>query len=327
MSAPKISVIVPVYKVEKYLDKCVDSIVKQTFTDTEILLVDDGSPDNCGKMCDEWAKKDSRIKVIHKENGGLSDARNFGYEASMGKYVIFIDSDDFIEADMLSVLYDLINQNNADISVCGICNCYETGMYPQCEKEEEFVISGKAAIKEVLRGERIPGGVVTRLIKRDLLLNHKFIVGKTYEDAFFTPELFLKANIVAVTTKAYYYYWHRNDSITTLPFNQKAMDVIDAYNYTYGIVEKECPDFKDLALFRIQWANFVVLDRMLLVDNYKKLPQYKEVVKYLKKNWLNILKSPYFRKGRRISALALKINVRLYKLLSLANHHKTKEQG
>ncbi|MBQ6848087.1 MAG: glycosyltransferase [Clostridia bacterium] len=327
MSTPKISVIVPVYKVEKYLDKCVDSIINQTFTDIEILLVDDGSPDICGKMCDDWVKKDSRIKVIHKENGGLSDARNAGFEASVGEYVIFIDSDDFIEYNMLEVLYTLVTEHSADISVCGICNCYETYQQPQYPKDEILVLNGEEALKEVLRGERMPGGVVTRLIRRDLLNNHKFIVGKTYEDAFFTPRLFLSAKKIAVTTKSYYYYWHRNDSITTLPFNQKAMDVVDAYNYTYQIVEKECPQLEDLALFRIQWANFIVLDRMLLVDHYKNLPQYRDVVKYLKKNWLSIFKSPYFRKGRRISALALKLNISFYKALSYANNRRNKEQG
>ena len=103
---PSISIIVPVYKVEKYLDRCVESLVRQTFDDIEIILVDDGSPDKSGKMCDEWEKKDERIRVIHKKNGGLSEARNYGIEAARGDYVAFIDSDDWIDDDMMEILSD-----------------------------------------------------------------------------------------------------------------------------------------------------------------------------------------------------------------------------
>ena len=136
MPTPKISVIVPVYKVEKYLNKCVDSIVNQTFTDIEIILVDDGSPDNSGKMCDDWSQKDRRIRVIHKENGGLSDARNRGIQESSGEYIIFIDSDDFIEPKMLEVLYNLATDHDADVAISGLCDCYKSGKFPRCTQTD-----------------------------------------------------------------------------------------------------------------------------------------------------------------------------------------------
>ena len=122
-----ITVIVPVYKVEKYLDRCVQSIVDQTYTNLEIILVDDGSPDNCPKMCDEWAKKDKRIKVIHKQNGGLSDARNAGLEKAKGKYVGFVDSDDYISPIMYEKLYKCIIDNQADMAMCGFSTVDEKG--------------------------------------------------------------------------------------------------------------------------------------------------------------------------------------------------------
>lgn len=115
-----ISVIVPVYKVEKYLDQCVASIVSQSFSDLEIILVDDGSPDNCPAMCDAWAKRDSRIRVIHKENGGLSDARNAGMAAAKGSFIGFVDSDDIIPPEMYQVLFSLLKQDDSDIAACGI---------------------------------------------------------------------------------------------------------------------------------------------------------------------------------------------------------------
>ncbi|HEL7541574.1 TPA: glycosyltransferase, partial [Enterococcus faecalis] len=122
---PKISIIVPVYNVEKYLEKCVRSILAQTFTDFELILVDDGSPDSSGAMCDQFAEQDERVKVIHKENGGLSDARNAGIEIATGEYLGFVDSDDYIADDMYELLYTNIVKEDADLSICGIYDVYE----------------------------------------------------------------------------------------------------------------------------------------------------------------------------------------------------------
>ena len=113
-----ISIIIPVYKVEKYLEKCIQSVINQTYENLQIILVDDGSPDNCGKICVEYAKKDHRIEVIHKSNGGLSDARNKGLEIAKGEYIGFVDSDDYIESDMYEVLYNLLKQYNAYVKIC-----------------------------------------------------------------------------------------------------------------------------------------------------------------------------------------------------------------
>ncbi len=121
----EISIIVPVYKVEKYLKKCVDSILAQTFSDFELILVDDGSPDNSGRICDDYAKKDARVRVVHKQNGGLSSARNAGIEVAKGKYLGFVDSDDYIAEDMYELLYKAIIKEEADLSICGIYDVYE----------------------------------------------------------------------------------------------------------------------------------------------------------------------------------------------------------
>ena len=115
---PRLSIIVPVYKVEKYIHKCVDSILNQTFTDFELILVDDGSPDNCGRICDEYAEKDSRVRVIHKENGGLSDARNYGIDAAEGSILGFVDSDDMIDNDMYDQMIRFLDNNELDIVCC-----------------------------------------------------------------------------------------------------------------------------------------------------------------------------------------------------------------
>lgn len=311
----KISVIVPVYNVEKYLARCIDSVLAQTLTDYELILVDDGATDGSGNICDDYAVKDARIRVIHKENGGLSDARNKGTSEAAGEYIFYLDSDDFIEENALELLLSLIGKSSADIAAGGIYNCYENKKTAQCGVSEEFICSGTQALGYLLEGTRITGSSCGKLIKTELAKKHIFPFGKTYEDAFYMPGLLLEAQKVAVTTAPLYNYWHRAGSITTVPFSHKAMHIIEAYEYTYGKVMESCPEFEARALFRLYWAYFTVLDRMLTTDNFKALPQYKQVISFLKKNWLNILKCGYFQKSRRVSAIFLKINVRLYSVL------------
>ena len=125
MNLPKISVIIPVYKVEEYINRCIKSVVNQTYDNLEIILVDDGSPDNCPVICDKWAEKDSRIKVIHKNNGGLSDARNMGMKIASGELIGFIDSDDWISKEMYQLLYENMKENESDISACGVKMVWE----------------------------------------------------------------------------------------------------------------------------------------------------------------------------------------------------------
>ena len=139
--SPKISIIVPVYKVEPYIHKCIDSILNQTFKEFELILVDDGSPDNCGNICDEYAKKDNRVRVIHKENGGISSARNIGLDVSNGEYIGFVDSDDYIKLDMYERLYNSCKVNNADISIIGTIEVDENGkkLYEHIPDKLDFI--------------------------------------------------------------------------------------------------------------------------------------------------------------------------------------------
>lgn len=322
MKEPVITVVVPIYNVEKYLERCVDSILAQTFQDIEVILVDDGSPDNCAALCDEYARKDTRVRVIHKENGGLSDARNAGMDTAKGEYLCFIDSDDFIDPEMLQILYQLLTDNQADISICGVRNCFESGAYEQCPDERQFVLSGEEALKQTLMGRELAGTICNKLIRRGLCREHRFIKGRTYEDAFFMPELLLQAKTVAVTTKSFYNYWHRSGSITTKPFTERNMDVVDAYSYTLQVVRECCPELTDVAMFRLYWANFVVLDKILATEDYQKLPQFKPVKDFLRKNWIKVLSCHYFRFSRRVAAVALKVNVSLYRFLAIGNMRK-----
>lgn len=227
-----ISIIVPVYNVETYLRKCIDSLINQTLTNIEIILVNDGSTDKSGEICDEYKIKDDRIKVIHKENGGLSDARNKGLEIAKGEYLVFIDSDDWIDRCMIEKLYNLSIKYNADIV---------QGDYVKVYSDDYIIISDINEIEinsynseqalELLYSEKYVKTVVTwnKLYKRTLFNGIRFPKGKLHEDEFTTYKLLHKANIVVDTNIPIYYYRQRAGSIMNTGFNVKRLDVIEAW--------------------------------------------------------------------------------------------------
>ena len=311
-----ISVIVPVYNVEKYLERCVKSIAAQTYKDLEILLIDDGSTDKSGKMCDDFQQTDSRIKAFHKQNGGLSDARNYGIEHSAGEFISFVDSDDYIDEKMLETLHRLITENDADLAVCSAMDVFEGKEVTQVKEIKEFNLNKVESYKYMLRGDGIPSAC-NKLYKRQTVGDVRFPVGKLYEDGFFTPQILKRVEKTAVTSKPMYYYFRRADSITTKPFRKGDLDVIEAYDKCVKQVKELCPEALPYAEFRYRNAYFNVLDKMLMRDDCKEIPEYKQVVKYLKKHTAQIVKDPGFGKMRRIAAVALKFSVPLYKKILL----------
>ena len=311
-----ISVIVPVYNVEKYLERCVKSIAAQTYKDLEILLIDDGSTDKSGKMCDDFQQTDSRIKAFHKQNGGLSDARNYGIEHSAGEFISFVDSDDYIDEKMLETLHRLITENDADLAVCSAMDVFEGKEVTQVKEIKEFNLNKVESYKYMLRGDGIPSAC-NKLYKRQTVGDIRFPVGKLYEDGFFTPQILKKVEKTAVTSKPMYYYFRRADSITTKPFRKGDLDVIEAYDKCVKQVKELCPEALPYAEFRYRNAYFNVLDKMLMRDDCKEIPEYKQVVKYLKKHTAQIVKDPGFGKMRKIAAVALKFSVPLYKKILL----------
>lgn len=320
---PEISVIVPVYKVEPYIHKCVDSILAQTFTDYELILVDDGSPDTCGNICDEYAQKDARIHVIHKENGGLSDARNAGVKIACGEYVIFIDSDDYIDADMLSYLYENLKKADADMATCGIYEVYADRIEKQ-EEEPDFVCSGEEAFRCILRGHTIRGEIWNKLIKRSCISDLEFPKGKLYEDIFYTVDMMQRIKKVAVGTKPKYYYLHRSDSITGKAYRPKLFDIIEGYTKNYQVVQHAFPKLEEEAECLWIWSRFIVLDKMLLEENYRSIDRFEELVTFIKQHFRRIMKNPYFQRNRKISAIVLLISIPLYRKLVFISEGKKK---
>lgn len=226
-----ISVIVPVYKVEDYLPRCVDSILCQTYRNIEVILVDDGSPDKCGEICDRYAQNDLRVRVIHKENGGLSDARNTGIEIASGQYISFIDSDDWVHPEFLETLYQLIRSADADIAVSDFLRT-STENLPLFSLEEETVhqYSNLEALKQYA-GIFYVQMVVSwgKLYKRHLFDGVRFPVGRVHEDEFTTHQVIYKAKRIILTTRKLLYYWQRQDSIMASRSSLKnQLDLIDA---------------------------------------------------------------------------------------------------
>ena len=307
-----ISIIVPVYNVEKYLKKCVDSIINQTYNNIEILLIDDGSTDNSGKLCDDYKKIDKRIKVYHKKNGGLSDARNYGINKANGKYVGFIDSDDFITKDMYEILYKSITKYDADVSIARVIDCYE--IIPEIDNSDakDCLLNKKEAIKKVMEAEEISVHVVSKLYKKSIFSKIKFEVGRTTEDGIIMIELLDSCKKISYNSSYVYYYIHRENSITTKKFNEKnGYDVIYAYEKNKKIIDEKYPELSSVAEMRLCWAYFRVLDSM--VKSNTELDE--KIVKYLRKKFVFIMKNKYFTKGRKISMLALKVSKKLYSII------------
>lgn len=233
MKTELISVIIPVYKVEKYINRCVESVLVQNYHNIEVILVDDGSPDNCGIICDKYAEKDSRIKVIHKKNGGLSDARNAGLDIATGHYICFIDSDDYIEKDMLKDMYDNIVRTGADITICNYCAVDNEG---HKQWESENISDGEWTEKEFWKNfyDAFEGMYYyyvvawNKLYSRKIFEKTRYCVGKKYEDNWILYDVISQCDKISVLNKAYYYYIQRQDSIMAMSYSKKDLSIPEA---------------------------------------------------------------------------------------------------
>lgn len=295
-----ISVIVPVYKVEKYLQKCVESIQKQTYTDLEIILIDDGSPDTCGKICDDFANEDNRIKVIHKENEGLSAARNAGLQCANGEYITFVDSDDYISETCFEKMVNAITEYQTDIAMCGSMCVDESGkILSQDIFEEGKVYTGEEIVNEFVLP--LKTAVWNKLFRSEILINREFPKGRIHgEDlVFVTSFLSPETKLVTVGEKGYYYVKHAG-SITTKGFSSKSFDEVYCKDKAYNHIVKQFPKIKEKAIIwkfksRMNVIRKMVVNNCLdddiynlylswLVNNYgicKKNLRLKEKIEFM----------------------------------------------
>lgn len=318
---PELSIIVPVHNCEKYIEKCINSILNQTFKDFELILVDDGSSDNSGKVCDYFNETDSRIKVIHQKNMGVSVARNVGLDISNGKYIGFIDGDDYIEKDMYEFLYSNIKKYEAEVAICGIENIFikNDGSEKLIHQTSDFsgvkILNGEEAFSESLKSKIFSVNPVNKLFDKKLFEGERFPEGKISEDAFIIPSILLKAKKVVCKADIKYYYVRHENSITTSSFFEKDWNVTEAYLNHLNTVKKHYPKLIKEVEFRHIWSYTYVLDKMIVSKNKVSKSDYDKALKFIRKNIFKIIFNPYFSLKRKIVSCVLMMNENLYKKL------------
>lgn len=299
-----ITIIVPVYNVEEYLDRCIDSVMNQTYQNIEIILVDDGSVDRSGAICDSYAKKDSRITVIHKENGGLSDARNEALNIAKGEYFAFVDSDDYLADDYVEYLYELLIQNEADISACEIKKVYsDTEQLDECQENTE-VISGRDALECFLYQRKVVPNAVCKLYKREIFNEIRYPKGMHYEDLATIYKVLGKCDRFVMGKKQKYYYYQRANSIMNDDFNEKKMHRIQIANEMKTYVDARYPELSNATSARCFLAAIQV---------YREIPKNRKYNGFRDEAWLQIVKW----RGSVIKNHKAKLSIRVMALSTL----------
>lgn len=307
-----ISVIVPVYNVEKYINRCIDSVLKQTYKNIEIILVDDGSTDDSGKICDEYAKKDKRIVVIHKENGGLSDARNAGIDIATGLYISFIDSDDYVENNYIEILYNSIIKNKTDMAIGSHKVIYDTGTVLEKATGEESVLEPKEVLKRILYDDGIDLTANSKLYKKELFDNIRFPVARLFEDAATTYKLIDVANTISIVSISIYNYIIRNNSITNQKFSSKKMDLIKSTEEMCDYVKNKYPDLEKAANRRLMYAYLSTLSQLAM--SKEKFPnEQKIMMHYIRKNGNKVLLDKKAPKRDKLGIISATFGFNVYK--------------
>ena len=267
---PYISVIVPIYNVEQYLDQCVLSIVNQEYKELEIILVDDGSPDACPQICDKWAAADKRIKVIHKDNSGLSSARNAGLDICTGKYVSFIDSDDWLETNMYSKLIKHIEETNSDVAICQINNIIDGKPVPSCSDGLEFEINSyNDLLEHILPSSPQPVimfQVWNKLYSREAIGDYRFKVGQRYEDIYFQRNVLQNVKKAVCFNSPLYNYRVARPGSTVSSFNSNRLSKIDELDSYIDYLESE--RLTELACRYIQYSMDSIMELYLMAKRY-----------------------------------------------------------
>lgn len=284
-----ISVIIPVYNIERYIGKCIKSVINQTYKNLEIILVDDGSTDKSGRICDEYAQIDTRILVIHKENEGLSDARNSGLEICKGKYIGFIDGDDWIKGDMYEFLYQTLTKYQADIAVCGHFVEDDEGVYDsECADGSVKIYNRRDAVCAVVEDKEIHSYAWDKLYERELFDGIQYPTGRYVQDIFTTYKLFEKADRVVCNNQPKYYYYQRKNSIQRTRGNKLNWDQFCAYKEMKEYLQSEYPELNELITIRLAGYGYAVHNCLLLQDSLdeEKMKQkivVEKVIRYCKK--------------------------------------------
>jgi len=289
-----VSIIIPIYKVETWLKYCLDSLINQTYSEIEVILVNDGSPDNCGQICDEYAAIDPRFKVIHKDNGGLSDARNAGMAIAQGEYITFIDSDDYVAPNYVERLLNLLLKHDADISQCDF-HQFNDDEENSCAKiasneHEITVMSGLSSLEALwLYNSHVSVITCAKLYRKHLFTENDIIFpkGRIHEDEFTTYKLLYYSRLVAFTNDKLYFYRQRRDSIMGSPFSAKRLDAVTAVASAIDFAKQNNMPLLNEAMHYYVRVNFALIDCIFQSSGY-----HGDFMAELKQLRRNVLSSP-----------------------------------
>lgn len=328
----EISVIVPVYKVELYLNRCVKSILSQTFTDFELILIDDGSPDSCPQMCDEWAKSDRRIKVIHKENGGLSSARNRGLEVYKGNYVFFVDSDDWIEKDALNVLYQIAICSNADIVVGKYCEDKHFNLCNQkCDRENStYKIYDRNAYLDMylkITEQSTRYHAWAKLYSRKVAAAICYPEGYTSEDVAGTFYAIANSEYIAETDYIIYHYFINESGITRSPLNRTYLDMYYSWNKVIEYSQNNLPEYLEKCVYNLARIDLPVLLAFIvrpINGDYKEYLTDLRIIKHrLNKNYTKIMRGSLSGTKKIVLTLCRIIPTEVFCIIAKINYDRS----
>ena len=322
-----VSIIVPVYRVECYLPKCVDSLRRQTYKDIEILLVDDGSPDDCGKLCDLYAKEDGRIRVIHKKNGGLSDARNIAIPKALGQYITFVDSDDWVSEFYVGNLYKAIKKDEADLACSWFENVYE-------EQRERWrgtnimtdyqCLSSHDCLKRMFYQNEVECCAWGKLYRKEIIADLQYPVGKLYEDIPVTYECIKRAKKIAVISNIDYFYLQRDTSIQYQEFNPKKLDGVEHCRKMMEAVKEDYPDLVPAAECRYLST---VCNILFQINEEKYGRERQQLWSEVKKYRKSVLANSEARKKGRVAAAVSYMGYKVVRSIYMLTQSRGKYKG
>lgn len=309
-----ISVVVPIYNVERYLSKCIDSIINQTYCNFELILVDDGSTDNSGMICDKYAETDIRIKIIHKKNGGLSDARNVGISLANGDYITLIDSDDYIDSKFLENFINIIRKQDADLIVTGLIDFYDSDKNVSAKNSSEFeILNREQTYKKMLLQDGMDVNATAKLYKKSIFDNIRYPVGELYEDIKVIYDVVEASNIIIFSKYKGYFYLQRSDSIMYSNMSKKKLMLLVTVDKLKNLIHKNYPNIEEAAIRRYIYCNFHLLGRAIF--DKKFLAECKDMRKNILKYQNLIWRNNIFSKKEKIATLFLKLGLIPYKIM------------
>lgn len=316
-SQPLISVIVPVYNVENCIKKCLDSILNQTFTNLDIVIIDDGSTDESFTILQEYSKYDQRIRLFHQKNQGISTTRNNGVKYSRGEYLTFVDSDDYVSEDYVEFLYNLIKKTNfrVKMALCSLVNVYSyTGEQQDCGNGKEYLLSGKKCIEKMCYNDMVDTCCYAKLTKKELYTNISFPNGELFEDIATTYQLFDQCEYIACGFVSKYYYFIHSNTIVTGNFNLHKFDLLKMTDQMASFVVKKYPDLEKAVLRKQVWARFSTLNQTLNVSYDKNIVEKrKNILDFISKNRLKIILNRKASLRDKIGCIALIFGFKIYK--------------